>query len=82
MRTAIDRKTKERHLLRAAELCRAHELRQLKLYMMLGLPGETSDDIDELGRFALELAAIRAPPGARHRAVRRQEKHATRRRRL
>jgi hypothetical protein len=58
MRTMIDRKTKERHLLRAAELCRAHDLRQLKLYMMLGLPTETSDDIDEMGRFALELAAI------------------------
>jgi hypothetical protein len=26
--------------------------------MMLGLPGETMADIDELGRFALELAAI------------------------
>ena len=26
--------------------------------MMLGLPGETMDDIDELGRFALELAAV------------------------
>jgi radical SAM superfamily enzyme YgiQ (UPF0313 family) len=58
MRTAIDRKTKERHLLRAAELCRAHELKQLKLYMMLGLPGETMDDVDELGRFSLELAAV------------------------
>jgi radical SAM superfamily enzyme YgiQ (UPF0313 family) len=58
MRTAIDRKTKERHLLRAAELCRVHDLKQLKLYMMLGLPGETFDDIDELGRFSLELAAI------------------------
>ena len=58
MRTAIDRKTKERHLLRAAELCRTHELKQLKLYMMLGLPGETMDDIDELGRFSLELAAV------------------------
>ncbi|HET6150258.1 MAG TPA: radical SAM protein [Polyangia bacterium] len=58
MRASIDRKTKERHLLRAAELCRTHGLKQLKLYMMLGLPGETSDDIDELGRFALELAAM------------------------
>jgi radical SAM superfamily enzyme YgiQ (UPF0313 family) len=31
---------------------------QMKLYMMLGLPGETMDDIDELARFALELAAV------------------------
>jgi len=58
MRTIIERKTKEKHLLRAAALCREHDLRLLKLYMMLGLPGETMDDIDELGRFALELAAV------------------------
>ena len=58
MRDVIQRKTTERHLLRAAELTRAHGLRQLKLYMMLGLPGETDADIDELGRFSLELAQV------------------------
>jgi radical SAM superfamily enzyme YgiQ (UPF0313 family) len=58
MRDVIQRKTKERHLLRAAELCRTHGLRQLKLYMMVGLPGETDADIDELARFSLELAAV------------------------
>jgi radical SAM superfamily enzyme YgiQ (UPF0313 family) len=58
MRDVIQRKTKERHLLRAAELTRTHGLRQLKLYMMVGLPGETDTDIDELARFALELAAV------------------------
>jgi radical SAM superfamily enzyme YgiQ (UPF0313 family) len=58
MRTFVERKTKEKHLLRAAELCRDHKLRLLKLYMLLGLPGETSADIDELVRFALELAAV------------------------
>ena len=58
LRAEIQRKTKERHLLRAAELCRTHKLRHLKVYMMLGLPGETTDDIDELGRFGAELAAV------------------------
>jgi len=58
MRDVIQRKTKERHLLAAAALCRAHGLTQLKLYMMLGLPGETEADIDELGRFSLELARV------------------------
>ena len=58
LRTSIERKTKERHLLRAAELSRTHDLHHLKLYMMLGLPGETLDDIDELARFGGELAAI------------------------
>lgn len=60
MRTIIQRKTKEKHLLRAAELTRTHGLHHLKLYMMLGLPGETSEDVDELARFGLELA--RAAP--------------------
>jgi radical SAM superfamily enzyme YgiQ (UPF0313 family) len=58
MREIIHRKTNERHLLRAAELCREHGLRQLKLYMMVGLPGETDADIDELVRFSLELAKV------------------------
>src|SRR5206468_3061662 len=58
MRDVIQRKTKERHLLAAAALCRAHGMKQLKLYMMLGLPGETSDDIDELARFSLELSRV------------------------
>jgi len=58
MRDRIQRKTKERHLLRAAELARAHEMKSMKLYMMLGLPGETMADIDELGRFSLELSRI------------------------
>jgi radical SAM superfamily enzyme YgiQ (UPF0313 family) len=58
MRDVIKRKTKERHLLAAAALARAHGMTQLKLYMMLGLPGETADDIDELARFSLELARV------------------------
>jgi len=58
MRDVIQRKTKERHLLRAAELARTHGMTSLKLYMMLGLPGETDADIDELARFALELARV------------------------
>ena len=58
MRDVIQRRTKERHLLAAAALCRAHQMTQLKLYMMLGLPGETDADIDELARFSLELARV------------------------
>jgi radical SAM superfamily enzyme YgiQ (UPF0313 family) len=58
LRRTIDRKTGERHLLRAAELCRQAGLTALKVYMMLGLPGESLEDIDELARFSLELAAV------------------------
>jgi radical SAM superfamily enzyme YgiQ (UPF0313 family) len=58
LRAAIDRKTKEQVLLRAAGFVREHRLERLKLYMMVGLPGETNDDIDELVRFGGELAKI------------------------
>ena len=58
LRKEIDRKTNEKHLMRAATLCRDNGLKLLKLYMMVGLPGETMADIEELARFALELAAV------------------------
>jgi radical SAM superfamily enzyme YgiQ (UPF0313 family) len=58
LRQEIARKTREKHLVRAAELARAHGMRQLKLYEMVGLPTETDDDIDELVRFARELSTI------------------------
>jgi radical SAM superfamily enzyme YgiQ (UPF0313 family) len=58
LREVILRKTKEKHLVRAAELTKKHGLRQLKLYEMLGVPGETDDDVDELARFARELSRI------------------------
>jgi radical SAM superfamily enzyme YgiQ (UPF0313 family) len=58
LRVAIERKTKEKHLVKAAELARTHQMRQLKLYEMVGVPGEGDDDIDELIRFARELSKI------------------------
>ena len=58
LRDVIERRTKEQHLIAAAELVRAHKLERLKLYEMIGLPGETLEDIDELVRFSLELAGI------------------------
>jgi radical SAM superfamily enzyme YgiQ (UPF0313 family) len=58
LRRVIDRKTTEKHLIRAAELARKFNLQRLKLYEMIGLPGETIADIDELVRFSRELAGI------------------------
>jgi radical SAM superfamily enzyme YgiQ (UPF0313 family) len=58
LRVMIERKTKEKHLVKAAELARAHQMRGLKLYEMVGVPGETDDDIDELIRFARELSKV------------------------
>jgi len=58
LRDVVDRKTTEEHLLRAARLARKFDLARLKLYQMVGLPGETTIDLDELIRFSLELAKI------------------------
>jgi radical SAM superfamily enzyme YgiQ (UPF0313 family) len=60
MRRVIERSTREHHLLEAARLASAHKLSTLKLYMMVGVPGETDDDVDELVRFTAEL--VRAAP--------------------
>ena len=58
MRRVIERSTKEQHLVRSAELAARHGLATLKIYMMLGIPGETDADVDELVRFTGELVAI------------------------
>jgi radical SAM superfamily enzyme YgiQ (UPF0313 family) len=58
LRNLIARKTTEEHLMRAARLAKRFGLQRLKLYEMIGLPTETTDDIDELVRFSRELAAV------------------------
>ncbi|HET7506697.1 MAG TPA: radical SAM protein, partial [Kofleriaceae bacterium] len=58
MRRVIERSTQARHLLRSAELAAAHRLHTVKIYMMLGVPGETDGDVDELIAFSKELAQI------------------------
>jgi radical SAM superfamily enzyme YgiQ (UPF0313 family) len=58
MRRVIERSTKAHHLLRSAELARMHGLKTLKVYMMLGVPSETDDDVDELVELSRQLAAI------------------------
>lgn len=58
MRKQLDRRAEIRHLLRAAENARAVKMERLKLYLMVGLPGETDEDIDECVRFTTELSKI------------------------
>jgi len=58
LRDQLERGTSEEHLRRAARLCREHRMAGLKLYMMLGVPGETLADVDELIGFAGELAGL------------------------
>ena len=58
MRRSIERSTTEAHLRVTAELAARHGLRTVKIYMMLGLPGESDDDVEDLVRFSRELTAI------------------------
>jgi radical SAM superfamily enzyme YgiQ (UPF0313 family) len=58
MRIVIERRTTEKHLIESARLARLHKLRTVKIYMVIGLPGEIDDDIDELIRFTKELTAV------------------------
>lgn len=56
LRASLERHAKEKHLVRAAELARAHGMQTLKLYLMVGLPTETDDDIDECVAFVAKLS--------------------------
>jgi radical SAM superfamily enzyme YgiQ (UPF0313 family) len=58
MRRVIERSTRAEHLIRSAELARAHGLATLKVYMMLGVPSETDADVDELVALSKQLAQI------------------------
>lgn len=58
LRVTMQKNIKEKHLLAAAQLARKHGLRTLKTYMMIGVPDENDDDIDELIRFTIELSKI------------------------
>ncbi len=58
MRNVLDRGIKEEDLLNAARLIRAQKFPRMKIYEMMGAPSETDEDVDELIRFALELAKI------------------------
>ncbi len=58
MRDLIQRRTSEEQLRNAANLARRHGMKRLKLYVMVGLPTETDDDIDELVDLGKELSAI------------------------
>src|SRR5262249_15634437 len=58
VRALIERKTYERHLLRAAELAKRHGLGVLQIYMMVGVPREEGADLHELTASPAALADI------------------------
>jgi len=58
MRLALDRRVTEADLVKAAIAINTAGFHKMKVYEMIGAPGETDDDVDELIRFALELSKI------------------------
>jgi radical SAM superfamily enzyme YgiQ (UPF0313 family) len=58
LRNLIQRRAPESVLVEAAQFARAHGFKRLKLYMMLGLPGEEDDDVAELIDFSVRLSKI------------------------
>jgi radical SAM superfamily enzyme YgiQ (UPF0313 family) len=58
LRRSLERRTTEAQLLRCAELAQRHRLATVKIYMMVGVPGERLEDIDELARFTVELTRV------------------------
>jgi radical SAM superfamily enzyme YgiQ (UPF0313 family) len=58
LRTALDRRTTAAQLLEVAQLARAAGFERLKLYLMVGLPGEEDRDLDELAELSAEISRI------------------------
>ncbi len=58
VRERLDRRARPQHLRRCAELAKKHGMDRLKLYLMIGTPGETDADVDECVAFATELSRI------------------------
>jgi radical SAM superfamily enzyme YgiQ (UPF0313 family) len=58
LRKTISKGTLEKHLFSCAEQASEHKYKLLKIYMMLGLPDENDEDIDELIHFCTEISKI------------------------
>jgi radical SAM superfamily enzyme YgiQ (UPF0313 family) len=56
LRASLERRARVKHLERAAELARTHGMQRLKLYLMIGLPGEEDSDIDECAELVGKLS--------------------------
>ena len=58
LRRTISKGTLEKHIVECAKQAAEHKYKVLKVYMMLGLPDERDEDIEELIKFTLDLAKI------------------------
>ena len=58
LRGMLERHAKIKHIERAAEHARANGMLTMKLYLMVGLPSETDEDIDECVEFVSGLSKV------------------------
>jgi len=58
IREEMQKKIKEDDFLKCAEYAKQFKMKYLKLYMMIGLPNETDEDIEELIQLGLKLSKI------------------------
>ena len=58
LRQEVERRGRAPQYVQAAKLAKAHGMDKIKLYLMVGLPGETDADIDECADFVGSLSRI------------------------
>ncbi|MDX2052783.1 MAG: radical SAM protein [Polyangiaceae bacterium] len=58
LRDGIERRGRSEHYVAAAEHARKFGMERLKLYLMIGLPGERDEDIDECAGFVAGLSKV------------------------
>src|SRR3990170_4762442 len=66
LRRAINKEMDDGDLLRSAEWIFANGWQTLKLYFMVGLPGETADDVRAIGELVKRVAAVARRHGKRN----------------
>lgn len=59
LRRAASKNLQREDFLRAVEICARHGVNHLKVYLIIGWPGETNADYDELQGFLTEIMAAR-----------------------
>jgi radical SAM-linked protein len=66
LRQSLNKEIRDEELLRSADWIFGNGWRTIKLYFMVGLPGETADDVAAIGRLAKQVAGIARRHGRRN----------------
>ncbi len=66
LRKSLNKEIRDEELLRSSEWIYANGWQTLKLYFMVGLPGETAEDVAAVGRLAKKVASVARTHGRRN----------------